>query len=198
MTKYEEKIQARIEEFNWKDAIDRLTWPGEEINKAFIDIAFREFQAPLDSNCRRALKQYYYYDKTGVHERTDLGTLPIMDMPCAEYSTLPNAQGVYFLGMIGTNPDGKNYYLVKIGSSENIRIRVRQYATYNPMIYIGGYCLTEKANAEENSHAYLRKKAYAVALHTDEWYYVNEETYYELCETFADKEMFKAIAEGRD
>ena len=26
----------------------------------------------------------------------------------------------------------------------------------------------------------------------------DEETYFELCETFADKEMFKAIAEGRD
>ena len=31
-----------------------------------------------------------------------------------------------------------------------------------------------------------------------EWFYVNEETYYELCDIFANKEMFKAIAEGRD
>ena len=100
--------------------------------------------------------------------------------------------------MIGTNPDGKSYYLVKIGSSENIKTRVRQYATYNPMIYIGGYCLTSYRNAEENCHYYLRKKAYALALHTEEWFYVDEETYFELCDTFANMETFKAIVEGRD
>lgn len=198
MTKYEEKIEARIKEYNWAAMVDIMSWDGEEITQNFLDVIFRDFQAPLDSNCRRALKQYYEYDKSGVHKRTDLNTLPVLDMPCAEYSTLPNAPGVYFLGMIGTNPDGKSYYLVKVGSSENIRTRVRQYATYNPMIYIGGYCLTNYGNAETLCHNYLRKNAYATALHADEWFYVDEETYFELCETFANNEMFKAITEGRE
>lgn len=198
MTRYEEKINARISSYHWKEMVEMMAYDEEEPSQASLDCVFRDFQAPLDSNCRRALKQYYYYDKTGVHERNDLDTLPTMDMPCAEYEELPHAQGVYFLGMIGTNPDGKNYYLVKVGGSENIHSRVRQYATYNPMIYIGGYCLTGYRDAETNSHRFLRKKAYAVALHTDEWFYVDEETYFELCEIFADKEMFKAIAEGRD
>lgn len=198
MTRYEEKINARIKEYDWTTMVEVLAFDEEEPRKATLDCIFRDFQAPLDSNCRRALKQYYYYDKTGVHERKDLNTLPVLNMPCAEYETLPICNGVYFLGMIGTNPDGQNYYLVKVGSSGNIRNRVRQYATYNPMIYIGGYCLTNYEGAEANAHAYLRKKAYAVALHADEWFYVNEETYFELCDTFADMNMFKAIVEGRD
>ena len=198
MTKYEEKINARIQEYDWEGMVKKMTWGDEEISQGFLDVIFRDFQAPLDANCRRALKEYYCYDKTGVHERVDLDTLPILDMPCAEYNTLPKASGLYFLGMIGTNPDGKKYYLVKVGCSENIRTRVRQYATYNPMIYIGGYCITGYGAGETNCHRYLRQKAYAVALHTDEWYYVDEETYFELCDTFNDSEMFEAIAEGRD
>lgn len=198
MTKYEEKIEARMKEYDWQGMVQTMTWDGEEISRGFLDAIFRDFQAPLDSNCRRALKQYYEYDKNGLHKRTDLNTIPVLDMPCAEYENLPNARGVYFLGMIGTNPDGKSYYLVKVGSSENIRTRVRQYATYNPMIYIGGYCLTNRGNAENLCHNYLRKNAYAIALHADEWFYVDEETYFDLCDTFGDMNMFKAIAEGRE
>ena len=195
--KYEEQINKRIKEYNWERMVEMMTW-DDEFNQSSLDLIFRDFQAPLDSNCRRALKQYYEYDKTGVHLRESLDMLPVLDMPCAEYDTLPNAKGVYFLGMIGTNPDGKTYYLVKIGSSDNIRTRVRQYATYNPMIYIGGYCVIDKSDAETLCHRYLRDNAYAVALHTDEWYYVDEKTYYELCDTLSDMNMFKAIAEGRD
>ena len=198
MTRYEELINKRIEEYPWKFMYGFLDPENGTPKQVILDAVFSDFRRPLDSNCRRALKEYYTYDENGVHKRTDLGTLPVLDMPCAEYDTLPNARGVYFLGMIGTNPNGKSYYLVKIGSSDNIRTRVRQYATYNPMIYIGGYCVTDKEDAETNCHAYLRDNAYAVAMHADEWFYVEEETYYELCDTFADYQTFTAIAEGRD
>ena len=198
MTKYEEKIEARIKEFDWEKELRSVAPDDEFLRQLCVDGVFRSFQAPLDSNCRRALKEYYYYDVTGVHKRTDLDTLPVLDMPCAEYENVPSESGVYFIGMIGTNPDGKSYHLVKIGKSDNLKVRIRQYATYNPMIYIGGYYLTKNSEAENNSHQYLRKKAYAMAMHANEWYYVDEQTYYELCDTFADEEMFAAIAEGRD
>ncbi len=127
--------------------------------------------------------------------------LPKLKMPCADTSNLPESRGLYFLGMIGINPGGTKYYLVKIGSTENISKRIKQYGTYNPMLYIGGMienyngCLSD---AETTCHEYLSEKAYAYAQNAREWYYVDEDTYYELCDTFADKEMFQAIAEGRD
>ena len=144
MTRYEELINKRTEEYPWKFMYGFLDPENGTPKQVILDAVFSDFRRPLDSNCRRALKEYYTYDENGVHKRTDLGTLPVLDMPCAEYDTLPNARGVYFLGMIGTNPNGKSYYLVKIGSSDNIRTRVRQYATYNPMIYI-----YEKQEAQE-------------------------------------------------
>jgi len=91
--------------------------------------------------------------------------------------------------------------LVKVGATDNIAKRVRQYGTYNPMIYIGGTVEDidgSLSQAETNCHEYLADKAYAYAQNAREWFYVDEKTYYELCKTFANKEMFKAIAEGRD
>ena len=129
------------------------------------------------------------------------GNLPKLELPCADASCLPEGRGLYFIGMIGINPNETKYYLVKIGSAENIAKRVRQYGTYNPMIYIGGAIENidgRLSDAETTCHEYLADKAYAYAQNAREWFYVNEETYYELCDIFANKEMFKAIAEGRD
>lgn len=129
------------------------------------------------------------------------GELPQLEIPCADISWLPESKGLYFIGMIGINPNGTKYYLVKVGATENIAKRIRQYGTYNPMLYIGGVALDirkQLSDAETTCHEYLAEKAYAYAKNAREWFYVDEATYFELCETFADKEMFRAIAEGRD
>jgi len=130
-----------------------------------------------------------------------IGGLPKLELSCADTSYLPQEQGLYFIGMIGINPNETKYHLVKIGCAENIYRRLRQYGTYNPMIYIGGTVCNLNvsiSDAETTCHEYLAEKAYAYAQNAREWFYVNEATYYELCDTFANQEMFKAIAEGRD
>lgn len=129
------------------------------------------------------------------------GNLPKLNMPCANTAWLPEDRGLYFIGMIGINPNGTKYYLVKVGSTENISKRIKQYGTYNPMIYIGGIATNVNrvlSEAETTCHEYIANKSYAYAQNAREWFYVDEEVYFELCQTFADKEMFKAIAEGRD
>lgn len=198
--KYEQQIEERIQEYDWEGMCKLLTWDDSEFKPAYLSFIFRDFRAPLNTNARRALDLYYTYDETGVHKKENIESLPTMTMPCADTSNITTHSGLYFIGMIGTNPDGQNYYLVKIGASTNIKSRLRQYATYNPMIYIGGVCEMNRdlKEAEKTAHDYLRDNAIAIAQNASEWFYVTEEKYYELCTTFADKEMFKAIAEGRD
>lgn len=142
---------------------------------------------------KKSSKKKTYYSVTGE--------LPKLEIPCASTEWLPEDRGLYFIGMIGVNPNGTKYYLVKVGSTENLAKRIRQYGSYNPMIYIGGILQSldgKISDAETACHEYLSERAYAYAQNAREWFYVSEETYYELCETFANKEMFTAIAEGRD
>ena len=198
--KYEEEINERIQNYRWKEMCDCFRDDNGEVSKTALDAIFQDFRRPLLSNARRALEVYYDYDETGVHRVSEPSAnwwgLPVMTMPCADYSNIPdNYSGLYFIGMIGINPDGRKYYLVKVGSSENVKNRLRQYATYNPMLYIGGIVL---GDGEDNAHNYLANRAIALAQNAREWFYVDEATYFELCEIFSDQEMFKAIAEGRD
>lgn len=196
MYKYEEEIQKRVEEFNWEaqfNAIDSL-FNGER-EKENVEFIFRAFQAPLNANCRVALKKHYRYDKTGVYKKED-NSLPVMSMPVADTSKLPHDMGVYFVGMIGINPTGQKYYLVKVGFSSDVHDRVSQYASYNPMLYVGGYVRTVSEEREKVCHAYLERRAIARAQNAKEWYYVDEKTYFELCDTFSDKTEFTKIVLG--
>lgn len=200
--KYEEEINERIENYHWKEMCEFFSDDNGEITPSALSAIFQDFRRPLLSNARRALDAYYTYDKDGVHRVSypseNRYDLPVMNMPCADTSKIPYCSGLYFIGMIGTNPDGHSYYLVKVGSADDVQKRLRQYATYNPMIYIGGICPSTRHTSEETAHEYLAERAIALAQNSTEWFYVTEEMYYELCGTFADQEMFKAIAEGRD
>ena len=125
--------------------------------------------------------------------------LPTLEMP---WITSDGGDGLYFVGMIGMNPEGQEYYLVKVGRSTNIKKRIAVYASTNPMIFHNNAYITDYdrsvIEAESNCHRYLAENAYAIADKTEEWFYVYAEKYYELCGIFSDKEMFRAIAEGRD
>ena len=125
--------------------------------------------------------------------------LPTLEMP---WITSDGGDGLYFVSMIGMNPEGQAYYLVKVGRSSNIKKRISIYASTNPMIFHNNMYITDydKSNvdAEHNCHQYLAERAYAIADRTEEWFYVTEEMYFELCGTFMDKDQFRAIAEGRD
>lgn len=125
--------------------------------------------------------------------------LPTMEMP---WITSDGGDGLYFVSMIGMSPEGNPYYLVKVGRSGNIKKRIAGYASMNPMIFHNNAYITDydknNLDAETNCHKFLAERAYAIAQNTEEWFYVYEEEYFELCGIFMDKEMFKAIAEGRE
>ena len=196
MFKYEEEIQKRVEEFDWEGQFNAINsiFHGER-EEENIELIFRTFQAPLNANCRMALKKHYMYDKTGVYKKED-NSLPVMSMPVADTSNLPHDMGLYFVGMIGINPAGQKYYLVKVGYSSDVHDRVGQYASYNPMLYVGGYVRTVSEEREKVCHAYLERRAIARAQNAKEWYYVDEKTYFELCDTFSNKAEFIKIALG--
>ena len=201
--KYEEEINERIQSYDWKKMCDFFSDENGEVSRSALNAIFQDFRRPLMSNARRALDAYYTYDKDGVHKvrkpAENRYNLPVMSMPCADASAFDWPYGgLYFVGMIGTNPEGHSYYLVKVGCADNVQKRLRQYATYNPMIYIGGICPATRNTSEDTAHEYLAERAIALAQNSTEWFYVTEETYYELCDTFSDMETFKAIAEGRD
>lgn len=110
--------------------------------------------------------------------------------------------GLYFIGMAGFNPlTDERYYLVKVGCAMNIRKRIKQYLTHNPMIYHNNIILPiseadypKMTVMEDNCHRYLKKCAYAKAAGSKEWFYVSRETYLQLCEKFANRRQFLAIA----
>lgn len=201
--KYEQEIEERIAGYDWRGMCDIMSFDGAELTDEVLYAIYRDFRAPLKANARRALDAYYSYDKDGIHRVSNPSenkyNLPVMTMPCADASSINWPYGgLYFIGMIGTNPDGHSYYLVKVGSADDVQKRLRQYATYNPMIYIGGICPSTRYTSEDTAHEYLAEHAIALAQNSTEWFYVTEEMYYELCNIFSDREMFTAIAEGRD
>ena len=193
MYKYEEEIQKRIEEFNWEE--EYKTWNFSDDKETTLKITFSFFKTNLSQYACKVLARDYTYDEHGIYKK-ETDTLPVMSMPVADTSNLPHKNGVYFIGMIGVNPDGQKYHLVKVGYSSDIHDRVAQYASYNPMLYIGGYVNPASEEHEKICHKYLEKRAIARAQNTKEWYYVNEEMYYELCNIFSNRNEFIKIALG--
>lgn len=204
MYKYEQEIEERIATYDWNGMINFLESDDddddESVTKAIVECVYRDFRLPLSANARYGLEMHYTYDKTGVHKKIEEKNedIPILEIDCAKTNNLPRTEGVYFIGMIGINPTGEKYYLIKVGRANNIYSRLSSYATYNPMLYIGGYYETKKSEAAERMcHNYLEKYAYAKAQSTKEWFYVNETTYYKLCDAFSDQRVFKVIAEKK-
>ena len=204
MFKYEEEINACLTEFNYREEWDRL----EELDSGFAEIFIpRCFAARLSPNAKTALYKYYRFTPKGLIKvgggfhggRYDNKfNLPVMEMPCAKCSYKGSA--LYFIGMICKNPEEKEYYLVKVGAAKDASKRVRDYATYNPMIYNDDIILpceeNELKEKEYNCHKYLASMAYAIAQNSNEWFYVTKENYFLLCQMFEDTTFFQMIADG--
>lgn len=208
MFKYEEEANKRIAEKDW--AASYNMWKEFDIDEAnikrLVKSEFLSGQSPL---LRNSFDRNYRVTERGIERyqrdpRHPWETVPPIDMSCAVSSC--NRPGLYFVGMISVTPDEKKYFLVKVGEADGrtVASRVGDYATYNPMIYHNDCFLASNeydargADGETNCQWYIAERAYGRGQNSHEWFYVDEETYYELCDTFADKEMFKAIAEGRD
>ena len=211
--KYEQEVEKRIQDLDWAaefKAAKELGLNDEEAAK-FIRT---EFLMGASNNLRTCFDYHYRITENGVvritehkdpqdylkpvEKKTEVFGLPFMEMPCI---TSDGGDGLYFVGMIGMSPEGTPYYLAKVGMSKDIKKRIAGYASMNPMIYHNNMYITDydrSIDGEHNCHAYIASRAYAVAQNTEEWFYVDEATYFDLCDIFANKEMFKAIAEGRD
>lgn len=149
----------------------------------------------LSSNARIAIKKYYDFVEGEGYVRVKESNLfsieslfPAASLPVKEFDFAngeADCPGLYFLGMIGRNPNGEDFYLVKIGCAKNIKERVNQYRSYNPMIYHNNIIYCPDINlkeAEKQAHRALADLAIARAAHAMEWFYVDKETYFALCE----------------
>jgi hypothetical protein len=210
MFKYEEEINARLANFdyakewyNWVESIG-LT---EQQAQTWFGGHFGGGMNGLSPNAKLALKKYYRFTKDGLVkigggfrgvQREEKFDLPTMEMPCAKCNYQGSA--LYFLGMMCTNPEGKEYYLVKIGASKETARRVRDYAVTNPMIFHDNIILPcdedELKEKEYNCHKYLASMAYAIAQNSYEWFYVTKENYFLLCKMFKDTTFFQMVADG--
>ncbi len=190
MFKYEEIINQKWKELN-------------ELNYLDVDCKKAIFPTYIPATVRPMFDRWYYINDNGelVYTKNTqvIDELPEIDMPC----TVSEFEGVglYFIAMVGCNPiTGQKYYLVKVGSSNNVKDRIKQYLGANPMIWHNGNAITvDKQNLakyEINCHCYLATKAYGRAKNTKEWFYVEEEEYLMLCNQFSNSNEFRKIAEG--
>ena len=210
MFKYEEEINARLANFDyaeeWNNLVESIGLTEQQAQEWFGSY-FGGGMNGLSPNAKLALKKYYRFTKDGLvkigggfhNTRHDNKfDLPTMEMPCAK-CTYENS-ALYFISMMCVNPEGKEYYLVKIGAAKNANKRIREYAVTNPMIYNNDIILPCKENElkekEYNCHKYLASMAYAIAQNSYEWFYVTKENYFLLCQMFKDTTFFQMVADG--
>lgn len=93
----------------------------------------------------------------------------------------PSINGLYFVGNTVFNPiTHEEFYWVKIGMSSNLRKRMNGYNSCNPMMWRIDY--KPEAELEENYYHYkLNQICLARNGHNDEWFLVDRETYFEMC-----------------
>lgn len=121
---------------------------------------------------------------------------------CYDYSE-QEFGGLYFIGASYHHPITKHpIYAVKVGESKyDIGSRIKSYGTANPFIY------HEKEHVlpdficpdadEKRCHAFLQSISVQALNKNTEWFIVNEQTYFKLCELFKNKDFFANVATGR-
>ena len=193
---YEEAIKRAYEEA--KKSIELIC----DMNDTLMTIEFmktiirsrleRPYEKQKFEECYEILEDYSLIDKR----------MRSIEFECTNCDY--EGAGLYFIGMCSFNPKThEKYYLVKVGSTGNVKRRLRQYLGMNPMIY-NNNCILPLRNKtgeqigyyEANCHEFLEKNAFAKAANANEWYYVTEDKYFELCDLFANTEKFIQIAIG--
>lgn len=100
---------------------------------------------------------------------------------------LLDCAGLYLVGSIYADPHTKKlYYWIKVGmSATSLAKRVKNYRTENPMVWVADVLYVDVDNVcemEMECHITLSDVAYGIARNTQEWFIVDEETYFEICE----------------
>lgn len=195
--------------FKYQESIKRAYEESVEYTKTVFETANFEFgveftqtliRSKLEKQYEKQMFDKWYY----VDEQLNLVYKKEYKkgFSCTECDY--NDSGLYFIGMCGFNPiTEERYYLVKVGESENVKKRIKQYLGMNPMIYNNGNILPlpnesyiRRGEMENNCHEFLSKVSYAKAANANEWFYVTKKKYLELCETFASQDEFYKIAVG--
>ena len=96
----------------------------------------------------------------------------------------PHEMGLYLVAETGVNPyTNKICYAVKVGKSNSISERMRQYNTCAPFCWRVDYLVGHDAYvSEHNYHAKLHCISKGICPHNDEWFYVDRITYLKICE----------------
>lgn len=131
--------------------------------------------------------------------------------PAGKYSSLPvcydyshqEFSGLYFMGATYFDPVTMvPIYAVKVGKSDSdIGQRIRSYGTANPFIYherthVLPYAACWEAD-EETCHRFLASVSVQNLEKDTEWYIVDRETYFFLCENFKRVTFFEGVATGK-
>lgn len=128
---------------------------------------------------------FYWQDrffKIGEENTTKIEVKKFID-EVTDLKNAPNFGGLYFLGSTHFNPiTNECFFAVKIGLSNNINKRMKQYRTNCAMIYPIEYKECEDYEIQERK---FQRKLSRLALYAnqnnDEWYFVSKEIYLELC-----------------
>lgn len=136
------------------------------------------------------LKNYYTYNPDAWCWRESFNAVK-KSLSNYEIKAIENVitaiTGLYLVGSTYFNPyTDEKFYWIKVGKSTDLKKRMKQYATHNPMLWKNCFIPVSVKNldtAESLCHAVLKHVALKKAENTNEWFQVDKETYLNICET---------------
>jgi hypothetical protein len=157
----------------------------------------RKYHADIILNLMKMvpeLKEYWGYNPNEFHwqdrifkvgeEKVSKIEVEVFVDQATNLRNAPSFEGLYFVGTTHFNPiTNEQFFAVKIGLSNNINKRMSQYRTNCAMLYPIGYKQCEDyVNQELRYQGKLSRIALFANQNNDEWYFVDRQTYLDLCE----------------
>lgn len=193
--------------------MERRTLNGKNVNKWLtfaLIIGAIENDVEL-SNIYEINEEAHFWSDRIIRKKTQRNPDTLsLTAPLECYPILPQCydyydqdfSGLYFIGATYFVPTTMQpIYAVKIGTSQNVGERIKSYGTQNPFIYHTRemslpYKLCPYAK-EKTCHDFLAALAIQKFDKNSEWYIVNKETYFSLCENMSNHEFFAKVATGK-
>jgi len=134
---------------------------------------------------RRAWLDRFTFNETLIEHFKITGFIPPAQKEVfqdgVDYKNIPSYSGLYFLGDSRWNPKTQRpEYWVKIGKGINLSNRLSQYFTCCSQLWPIAY--SRDYDKENYYHKRLKKICLALNNHNKEWFMVDEQTYFEMCE----------------
>jgi len=109
-----------------------------------------------------------------------------------EFENLKNKNGLYLIGNCTFNPyTNEKFYWIKIGTSSDIKNRIKKYRTHNPGLWVidtfefkPTKYYYDTLEIEKTYHTFLSTyfEGKAIAKNSREWYQISEKNYIEICQ----------------